>query len=62
LAQSFTNSINDCTRLKIIQLYPNKASVSTLAFLEVIIAEFPFPIQRLQTDRGEEFMAHAVQR
>jgi transposase InsO family protein len=33
-----------------------------LAFLEVIIAEFPFPIQRLQTDRGEEFMAHAVQR
>jgi transposase InsO family protein len=40
----------------------NKASASTLAFLEVVIAEFPFPIQRLQTDRGEEFMAHAVQR
>jgi transposase InsO family protein len=55
-------AIDDCTRLKIIRLYPNKASASTLAFLEIIIREFPFPIQRLQTDRGEEFMAHAVQR
>jgi transposase InsO family protein len=61
-------AIDDCTRLKIIRLYPvacvakpYKASASTLAFLEVIIAEFPFPIQRLQTDRGEKFMAHAVQ-
>jgi len=26
-----------------------------------MVSAFPFPIQRLQTDRGEEFMALAVQ-
>lgn len=34
-------AIDDCTRLKIIRLYPNKASASTLAFLEEIITELP---------------------
>lgn len=27
-----------------------------------VVAAFPFPIQRIQTDRGEEFMAHKLQR
>ncbi|HEY9845500.1 MAG TPA: IS481 family transposase [Candidatus Caenarcaniphilales bacterium] len=54
-------AIDDCTRVKVVSLYPNKKAHSTLAFLEQIIETFPFPIQRLQTDRGEEFMAHAVQ-
>lgn len=53
--------IDDCTSLKVIRLYPNKKADSTLAFLEQVITEFPFPIQRIQTDRGEEFMAHKVQ-
>lgn len=54
-------AIDDCTRLKVIRLYPNKASRSTLLFLEHVMGEFPFPLQRLHTDRGEEFMAYAVQ-
>jgi transposase InsO family protein len=57
-------AIDDCTRVKVVALvalYPNKKAHSTLAFLEQVIETFPFPIQRLQTDRGEEFMAHAVQ-
>ena len=55
-------AIDDCTRLKVVRLYPNKESNSTLLFLDEAIREFPFPIQRFQTDRGKEFMAHAVQR
>lgn len=55
-------AIDDCTRFKSIQLYPNKQAASTLDFLDRVIAEFPFPIQRIQTDRGEEFMAYKVQR
>jgi transposase InsO family protein len=55
-------AIDDCTRLKVVRLYPSKESNSTLLFLEEVIREFPFPVQRFQTDRGKEFMAHAVQR
>lgn len=54
-------AIDDCTRLKVIKLYPNKQAVSTLDFLVQVVEEFPFPIQRIQTDRGEEFIAHQVQ-
>jgi transposase InsO family protein len=55
-------AIDDCTRLKVVRLYPNKESNSTLLFLDEVLREFPFPVQRFQTDRGKEFMAHAVQR
>lgn len=55
-------AIDDCTRLKVMQLYPNKSAASTVAFVQQVIATMPFPIQRFQTDRGEEFMAHQVQR
>lgn len=55
-------AIDECTRLKVIQLYLNKSAASTVAFVQQVIAEMPFPIQRFQTDRGEEFMAHKVQR
>lgn len=55
-------AIDECTRLKVVQLYPNKSAASSLAFLQQVIAKLPFPIQRFQTDRGEEFMAHQVQR
>jgi len=54
-------AIDDCTRLKLVRLYPNKTARSTLNFVEQMVSAFPFPIQRLQTDRGEEFMALAVQ-
>jgi len=32
-----------------------------LAFLEQIIEEMPFPIQRIQSDRGLEFFAYKFQ-
>ena len=56
------SAIDDCTRLKVIQLYPNKSAASTVAFVQQVMAEMPFPIQRFQTDRGQELMAHKVQR
>lgn len=53
--------IDDCTRLKVLRLYPNKSANSTLDFLTHVLSELPFPIQRLQTDRGKEFMDYGVQ-
>jgi transposase InsO family protein len=54
-------AIDDCTRLKVLRLYSNKSAGSTLDFLTHVLSEFPFPIQRIQTDRGKEFMDYGVQ-
>ena len=35
---------------------------NTLKFIEKMVEEFPFPIQRIQSDRGLEFSAETVQR
>lgn len=54
-------AIDDCTRFKILGLYPRISAKNSIHFLDKIIEEFPFPIQRIQTDRGKEFFAYAFQ-
>ena len=54
-------AIDDCTRYKVLGLYPRRTAKNTLKFLEKVIEETPFPIQRIQTDRGTEFFAYKVQ-
>lgn len=54
-------AIDDCTRYKVLGLYPRRNATSTLQFLERVIEEMPFPVQRIQTDRGREFFALRVQ-
>lgn len=54
-------AIDDCSRFRVLGLYPRRASRYTLEFLDRVIEEMSFPIQRLQTDRGTEFFAEAVQ-
>jgi len=50
-------AIDDCTRLRVLGLYDAKTTKNSIAFLEErLLKEFPFPIQRIQTDRGCEFM------
>ena len=36
-------------------------AANTILFLERVVEEMPFPIQRIQTDRGREFFAYKVQ-
>jgi len=55
-------AIDDCSRWKVLGLYRRRSAASTLNFLDRLLEEMPFPIQRLQTDRGLEFFAEAVQR
>jgi transposase InsO family protein len=45
----------------VLGLYPRRTAASTLAFLDRVAAEMPFPVQRVQTDRGGEFFAYEVQ-
>ena len=54
-------AIDDCSRWQVLGVYPNRNAASTLAFLKRVRADMPFPVQRIQTDRGGEFYAYEVQ-
>jgi transposase InsO family protein len=55
-------AIDDCSRYLVLGLARSASAAATLAFLDQVLDEVPFPIQRIQTDRGAEFFAEAVQR
>ncbi|WNC95432.1 IS481 family transposase (plasmid) [Paraburkholderia sp. FT54] len=55
-------AIDDCSRFRVLAVYPRRNARNTLFFLDRVIEEMPFPIQRIQTDRGGEFFAESVQR
>lgn len=55
-------AIDDCTRYMVVGLYPKRTAANTLHFFEErVLEEMPFPVQRIQTDRGTEFFAYKVQ-
>jgi transposase InsO family protein len=54
-------AIDDCSRFQVLGLYPRRDAASTLDFLDRVAAGMPFPVQRIQTDRGGEFFAYPVQ-
>ncbi|WP_093633834.1 IS481 family transposase [Paraburkholderia aspalathi] len=54
-------AIDDCSRFRVLAVYPRRNARNTLLFLDRLIEEMPFPIQRIQTDRGGEFFAESVQ-
>jgi transposase InsO family protein len=54
-------AIDDCSRYKVLGLFKRRTAANSIAFLEQVIEEMPFPIQRIQTDRGGEFFAAKFQ-
>jgi transposase-like protein len=54
-------AIDDCSRWQVIGLYPRRTAANTRDFLKHVLEEMPFPVQRVQTDRGGEFFAYEVQ-
>jgi len=54
-------AVDDCTRRRVLRLYPNKKAESTLDFLGHILDTFQFPVHRIQTDWGTEFFNAAFQ-
>jgi transposase InsO family protein len=55
-------AVDDCSRFRVLAVYPRRNATFTLDFLERLVEEMPFAIQRIQTDRGGEFFAEKVQR
>ena len=50
-------AIDDCTRLRVLGLYSGRTAANAAHFLQDrLLREFPFPLQRVQTDRGGEFI------
>ena len=54
-------AIDDCSRFQVLGLYPRRTAANTRDFLKHVREEMPFPVQRVQTDRGGEFFAYEVQ-
>ena len=54
-------AIDDCSRWQVLGLYPRRTAANTRDFLKHVLEEMPFPVQRVQTDRGQEFFAYEVQ-
>jgi|TARA_B100000953_G_C18018130_1_gene419871 transposase InsO family protein len=54
-------SVDDCSRYRVLDVFKRRTAANTLAFIDKVIEEMPFPIQRVQTDRGMEFFAEKVQ-
>lgn len=55
-------AIDDYSRFLVAEIYPSLTAAHTLEFLDFVLDAIPFAIQRIQTDRGGEFMAMKVQR
>ena len=55
-------AVDDCSRFRVLAVYSRRTANYTLEFLERVVEEMPFAVQRIQTDRGGEFFAEKVQR
>jgi len=54
-------AIDDCSRFLVASLARRRSAHATLRFLDQVLEEMPFPIQRLQTDRRPSSSAKEVQ-
>ena len=48
-------AIDDCTRLRVLRIYPKADQRTAIAFLDYVAERLPFPIEVIQTDNGAEF-------
>jgi transposase-like protein len=54
-------AVDDCSSFLVVGLYPRRTAANTLHFLEKVMDEMSFSVQRIKTDRGREFFAYKVQ-
>jgi transposase InsO family protein len=50
-------AIDDATRVRALKIYTRHTQKNAIAFVDHIVAKFPFRIQQIRTDRGHEFQA-----
>ncbi|MEU7769468.1 integrase core domain-containing protein [Nocardia sp. NPDC049190] len=52
----FTAS-DDCTRLRILKIYPHNNQKTAIQFLDYVLSQLPFAVETIQTDNGAEFQS-----
>jgi transposase len=48
-------AIDDCTRLRIMKIYPRLNQKTAIQFLDYVLSQLPFAVEKIQTDNGAEF-------
>ncbi|MEY2443780.1 MAG: hypothetical protein QOE00_360, partial [Ilumatobacteraceae bacterium] len=47
--------IDDCTRLRVLRIYPKNNQATAIQFLDHVLEKLPFKVESIQTDNGSEF-------
>ena len=50
-------AIDDCTRLRVLRIYPKLNQQTAIQFLDYLLERLPFRVEVIQTDNGPEFGA-----
>ncbi|SDH65400.1 DDE-type integrase/transposase/recombinase [Pseudonocardia oroxyli] len=50
-------AIDDCSRLRVLEVYPRADQKTAVAFLDHVLARLPFKVDVIQTDNGAEFQS-----
>lgn len=50
-------AIDDCTRLRVLRIYPRCDQKTAIQFIDYVLERLPFPVQVIQTDNGAEFQS-----
>jgi hypothetical protein len=48
-------AIDDCTRLRVLRIYPQLNQKTAIQFLDYVLERLPFRVEVIQTDNGVEF-------
>jgi transposase InsO family protein len=48
-------AIDDCTRLRVLRIYPQLNQKTAIQFVDYVLERLPFQVQVIQTDNGPEF-------
>ncbi|TWP43827.1 IS481 family transposase [Lentzea tibetensis] len=50
-------AIDDCTRLRVLKIYPRNNQKTAIQFVDHVLAQLPFAVEAIQTDNGAEFQS-----
>ena len=50
-------AIDDCTRLRVLRIYPTLNQKTAIQFVDDVVARLPFRVEVIQTDNGAEFQS-----
>lgn len=50
-------AIDDCTRIRVLRIYPRNTQKTAIQFLDYVLEKLPFQVDVIQTDNGSEFQS-----